>query len=278
MPQNRWRPVSDFLHHLRAELQDGQEITQALNEIVLHITQQVKERSNWATTSSKSGEPYDLVDTGQFLDAIKPGAVTGKGSSWIAGVASIQELDSLRRPAFTLPDGTNIPAGKQSYWRYLEWGLPPNPAYRFVPVGLSPYERKRRNLKVPKEGQSQSAYTSTRVERHTKTAPGGRRGGKSYLVESHKKGDKRTTWEVGSMQGYKAKGPKVTNRGKEMMQARFKVRGFMVKNTTGGPGHSGIAPTYLFRRGLQTSETFITQRMTIAIQHVIAAAEKKTSK
>lgn len=269
MPQN-WRPVSEFVRILSMELQDGAEISQALSEIAAHVTAQVKERSNWATTSNKTGEPYDLMDTGQFLDAIRPSAVTPRGTGWHVGVASIEELDSLRRPGFSLPDGTSIPAGDRSYWRFLEWGLPPNPAYRFVPVGLSPFERKRRKMKDTK-----TAYTHTKLERHRKKAPGGERFGKSYLVESPSKGKGRTTWRVGGTDGYKAKGPRVTNKGKEMMQARFKVRGFMVKNTTGGPGHSGIAPTYLFRRGLQVSVSFISQRLGAAFRQIMRNAEKK---
>lgn len=268
-----WKPVSEFVRGLRAEIQDGSEIVQALGDISQHVAQQVKTRSNWLTTSFKTGRPYDLVDTGQFMDAIRPSGVSMRNGMWHVGVASIEELESQRRPGFSTPNGTSIASGDRSYWRFIEWGLPPNPAYRFIPAGLSPFERKRRKMKVSTDYHTQVASTTTIIERHTKLKP--TRMGKSYIVTSPQKGGKITKWTVGSMDGYQAKGPKVYERGNELMQSNFKLRGFMVKNNTGGPGHSGIAPTFLFRRGFEASMHYVQQRITRAVERMMSLSEKR---
>jgi hypothetical protein len=270
-----WHPLSEFAKMLREELQAGQHIARALNDIGSYIARQVKTRSNWATGYYKTGRPYDLLDSGQFMTAIRPSRVKAENGMWQIGVASIQELDSLRRPGFNLPDGTSIPAGDRAYWRFLEWGLPPNPYYRFIPVGLSPFERKRRKMKVSTNTRMQIAYTKTKIESHTKKNP--TRKGKSYIIDKQGKNGARTSWRVGQIDGYKAQGPKVYEKGIKLLQSRFKIRGFMVKNTKGGAGHSGIAPTFLFRHGLQVSLPYIQQQIGSAVQRTIQAAEKKVT-
>ena len=192
-------------------------------------------------SGSRSG-----IHTGQLYRATQMLATVASQGVLYAGIGDLNVLDALETPEFFV-NGRAIKrtrGGTAGYWRYVEYGVKPNPAYRYLPVAISPWSRAR-SLTSTTKGKGLSLAGNARLQGWTRQAGVDQRGRGSFIVPiAHS-----PQFEVASRQGltrlpFRDKtGTGATSRFKQNVSV-----GFMVPTRGSTAGHPGAPATYMFLR------------------------------